>query len=98
MARTLTVSRVSVRPDAEPDYLATVRELAELAQDRGWHLWVFRSAGEPGLFLEFIESRSAESHPALAERPPDERRLEARLRMLGTRDAGASDLWEEVRN
>ena len=98
MARTLTVSRVRVRPDAEPDYLAAVRELAALAQDRGWHLWVFRSTGEPGLFLECIESRSAERHPAIAERPPDERRLEERLRLFGTRDAGASDLWEEVRN
>lgn len=98
MARTLTVSRVKVRPGAEPDYLATVRELAALAEGRGWHLWVFRSADDPGLFLEFIESRSAESHPAVAGHSPDERRLEERLRRLGTREPGASDLWEEVRN
>ena len=48
MARTLTVSRVSVRPGSEAEYLAAVRDLARLAEGRGWHLWVFRRPEAPG--------------------------------------------------
>ena len=48
MARTLTVSRVSVRPGSEAEYLAAVRDLARLAEGRGWQLWVFRRPEAPG--------------------------------------------------
>ena len=96
MPRALSVSRVSVRAGAEAEYLAAVRELAGLAAERGWHLWVFRRPAEPGLYLEFSESRSPETHRAVADRPEDERRLEERMRAVATYDAGAQDLWEEV--
>ena len=97
MARTLTVSRVRVRAGAEAEYLASVRELARLAEARGWHLWVFRRPDEPGAFLEFSESRSRETHPAVSERPADERALQARMRAVAEYEAGARELWEEVR-
>jgi hypothetical protein len=98
MARTLTVSRVQVRQGAEPEYLAAVGALASLAESRGWHLWVFRSASDPQLFLECSESRSAETHRVVGERPADERRLEERIRAVATYRPDAWDLWEEVRS
>ena len=97
MARTLTVSRARVRAGAEAEYLACVRELSRLAERRGWHLWVFRRPDESNLFLEFAESRSRETHPAGAERPADERALEARIRAVAEYAPGADELWEEVR-
>ena len=97
MARTLTVSRVRVRPGSESEYLAAVRELARLAEARGWHLWVFRRPDEAGSFLEFSESRSRETHRAIADRPADERELEERIRAVAEYEPGAWELWEEVR-
>jgi hypothetical protein len=97
MARTLTVSRVRVRRGAEAEYLAAVRELARLAEARGWHLWVFQRPDEPGSFLEFSESRSRETHRAIADRPADERELEERIRAVAEYEPGAWELWEEVR-
>lgn len=97
MARTLTVSRVSVRPGRESEYLAAVRELARLAEGRGWHLWVFRRADEAGTYLEFSESRSRETHRSVVERPADEAELEAKIRALAEYQPGAWELWEEVR-
>ena len=97
MARTLTVSRVRVRDGAEAEYLASVRELARLAEGRGWHLWVFRQPDRPGAFLEFSESRSWETHPAVAEQPADEQVLQAKIRTVAEYDPGARELWEEVR-
>jgi hypothetical protein len=98
MARTLTASRVRVGPGGESEYLAAVGALAALAEGRGWHLWVFRSAGDPQLFLECSESRSVESHRAVAVRPADEQRLEERIRAVATYESDAWDLWEEVRS
>jgi hypothetical protein len=98
MARTLTVSRVRVRPGAEPEYLEAVAALAVLAESRGCHLWVFRAPGDPQLFLECSESRAAETHRVRADRPADERRLEERLRAVATYQPDAWDLWEEVRS
>jgi hypothetical protein len=95
MARALTVSRARVREGAEAEYLNAVRELAALMEPRGRHLWVFRRPDDPGLFLECSESRAAEHHRAVAERPNDERRLEERIRALATYEPGAWDLWEE---
>jgi hypothetical protein len=97
MARALTVSRVRVRRGAEAEYLAAVRELARLAEARGWHLWVFRRPHETGSFLEFSESRSRETHRAIADRPADERELEERIRAVAEYEPGAWELWEEVR-
>ena len=97
MARTLSVSRLRVRPGSEGEYLAAVGELARLAECRGWHLWVFHRPDQPGTFLEFSESRSRETHRAVAERPGDERALEDRIRAVAEYEAGAWELWEEVR-
>lgn len=98
MPRTLTVSRVRVPAGREAEYLAAVRELAALHEARGRHLWVFRRAGTPGVFLEFSESRSAETHRATGNAPDDEQRVEARLRAVAEYEPGAWDLWEEVRS
>ena len=75
----------------------SVRELARLAEGRGWHLWVFRHPGRPEAFLECSESRSRETHRAVAERPADERALEARIRAVAEYEPDAWELWEEVR-
>ena len=96
MPRALSVSRVRVRAGADAEYLAAVRELAGLATGRGWHLWVFRRPDQPGVYLEFSESRSAETHRAVAPRPEDERRLEERIRAVADYEPGAWELWEEV--
>lgn len=97
MARTLSVSRVRVRAEGEAEYLASVRELARLAEGRGWHLWLFRRADQPGAFLEFSESRSRETHRAVAGRPADELALEERIRAVAEYAPDAWELWEEVR-
>ena len=97
MGRALTVSRVRVRPDDEATYLAAIRELAALADARGWHLWLFRHPGERDLFLECSESRSAGTHRTAPGRPADEAALEARIRAVARYEAGAWELWEEVR-
>jgi hypothetical protein len=98
MARTLTVSRVTVRAGREAEYLSTVRELAALHEARGRHLWVFRRPGAADVFLECSESGAPSSHRAVAAPPEDERRLEARLRAVADYEPGAWDLWEEVRS
>jgi hypothetical protein len=98
MPRTLTVSRVTVRPGRAAEYLSAVHELAALHEARGKHLWVFRRAGLPDSFLECSESGGAEIHRAVAEAPEDERRLESRLRAVAEYEPGAWDLWEEVRS
>ncbi len=85
-----------MRAGAEQEYLAAVRELAALAEQRGWHLWVFRRPGDSGLFLECSESRSPERHRAVTHRPEDELKLEQRIRALAEYEEGAWDLWEEI--
>jgi hypothetical protein len=87
---------VKVRAGRERDYLAAVRELAALQAPRGRRLWVFRRAGQPGLFLECSESPDRDTHRAASELPDDERRLEARLRAVAEYEYGSWDLWEEV--
>ena len=96
VARALTVSRVTVPTGAEPEYVATVAELARLSEARGRHLWLFRARGRGGAFLECSESRTAETHRAVAEPREDERRLERRLRDLATYAPEAWEVWEEV--
>ena len=97
MNRALTVSRVRVRPENHATYLATIRELAALAEARGWHLWLFRHPAERDLFLECSESRTASTHRTAAGRPADEAALEARIRAVAAYEPGAWELWEEVR-
>jgi hypothetical protein len=97
VSRALTVSRVRVRPDDHAAYLAAIRELAALAETRGWHLWLFRHPAERGLFLECSESRSPATHRTADGRPADEAALEARIRAVAEYEPGAWELWEEVR-
>jgi hypothetical protein len=96
MPRTLTVSRVTVPPDAQPEYLEVLRKLVRLSEGRGRHLWVFRLPGRADAFLECSESRSRELHRAVADKAEDEMRLEDRLRELASYRPDAWELWEEV--
>lgn len=96
MAKCLSVSRAVVRPEREGEYLSTVRALARALGRRGQHLWLFRSAAEPGTFIEFSESGSAASHRTRASRLPGEQQLEDRLHHLAAYAPGAWDLWDEV--
>jgi hypothetical protein len=96
MPRVLTASRVRVPAPHETDYLATLRELAQFAGARGQRIWVFRSAGDPRLFIEFSESPTEMSHRAQASRLPEELKLERRLQSLATYAPDAWELWTEV--
>ena len=96
MPRCLSVSRATVSAEREGEYLTTVRDLARALEQRGQHLWVFRSDADPRTFLEFSESPSAASHRTRASRLPREQRLEARLRTLASYAPDAWALWEEV--
>lgn len=97
MARALTLSRVRVRQAAEREYLDAIGELSQLAEARGWHLWLFRSPTDPELYLECSESRSQESHRVRAQRPDDEQRLEDRLRAVAAYEPNAWEVWMEVK-
>ncbi|HMV33639.1 MAG: hypothetical protein U0104_11045 [Gemmatimonadales bacterium] len=96
MGRVLTISRVTVPPDREAEYVRTVHLLAELGGQRGRSLWLFRQQGSGGRFIEFSESRTELTHRARASRTDLEQKLEARLRELATYEADAWDLWDEV--
>ncbi len=96
MGRVLTMSRVSVSPDHEAEYVRTVHQLAELGAQRGQRLWLFRTPGGPGRYVEFSESGSELTHRARASRTELEQKLERRLRELARYEPGAWDLWEEV--
>jgi hypothetical protein len=97
MPRTLTVSRVTVPPESESEYLRAAGELARLCRGRGRRLWLFRAKDRPGVFLECSESGEAATHRAVAAPAADEARVEAHLRRLGAYDPDAWELWEEVR-
>jgi hypothetical protein len=96
MPKVLTASRVRVPAPNEAEYLATLRELIQFAEARGQRIWVFRSAKDPRLFIEFSESPTEMSHRAQASRLPEEIKLERRLQSLVTYAPDAWDLWTEV--
>lgn len=96
MPRCLSVSRATVAPEREAEYLATVRALARELGRRGQHLWLFRSETDPHTYVEFSESGSAASHRTRASRLPREQQLEHRLRSLVTYAPDAWARWEEV--
>jgi hypothetical protein len=96
VARVLTASRVRVPAASETEYLGTLRELSRFAAARGQRIWVFRSAADPRLFLEFSESPTEMSHRAQASRLPEEVALERRLQGLAAYAPDAWDLWTEV--
>jgi len=94
--RVLTASRVRVPATSEVDYFATLRDLRRYAEARGQKIWVFRSAADPQLFIEFSESPTEMSHRAQASRLPEELKLEKHLQSLVTYAPDAWDLWTEV--
>jgi len=96
MPKVLTAARVRVPAANELDYFATLRELAQFADARGQRIWVFRSAKDPRLFIEFSESQSEMSHRAQASRLPEETKLEKKLQSLVTYAPDAWELWNEV--
>jgi len=96
MTRVLTVSRVTVLPEYEIEYITTVHALSELGVPRGQHIWLFKSAQTPHTYLECSESRTEMSHRTRASRTDLELRLERRLRVIAQYSPGSSELWEEV--
>lgn len=96
MPRVLTVSRVQVAPEHESEYVATFHSLAAMCRARHQHLWLYRSARDPGSFIEFSESPTPASHRSRASRTDYELKLEQRLRELARYASDAWDLWDEV--
>src|SRR5207253_10470221 len=96
MPKVLTAALVRVPPTNEADYLATLRELCQYAEARGQRIWLFRSAQDPQLFIEFSESPTEMSHRAQASRLPEEIKLETHLQSLVTYAPDAWDLWTAV--
>src|SRR6201982_3770544 len=96
MPKVLTAARVRVPPTNEADYLATLRELCRFADARGQRIWLFRSAQDPQLFIEFSESPTEMSHRAQASRLPEEIKLEKHLQSLVPYAPDAWELWTEV--
>ena len=94
--RVLTASRVRVPRTSEADYFAILRQLSQFAEARGQRIWVFRSAKDPQLFIEFSESPTEMSHRAQASRLPEELKLERQLEKLATYAPDAWELWTEV--
>lgn len=97
MPRVLTISRVTVRPELEAEYVRTVHQLAELGRSRAQHLWLFRNESAPGRYVEFSESPTEMAHRLRASRTDLEERLERRLRDIAEYAPDAWELWSEVR-
>jgi hypothetical protein len=96
MSRRLTVARVSVAPEQEPEYLATLRRLASLRRARGEHLWLFRHPMQPGAFLEFSERGASEPPQGGSAIDSEGPALERRLDTIASYAPGARVPWEEV--
>jgi hypothetical protein len=96
VGRVLTISRVTVRPAHEAEYVRTVHQLAEITRARSQRLWLFRSAVTPTAYIEFSEGPSELAHRVRASRTDLEERLERRLREIAEYQPDAWDLWSEV--
>lgn len=96
MPRVLSIARVRVATDSEAEYLGVIAELAQLAEARGQHIWVFRHGGDPHTFIEFSESRGAADHRSVRSLTPREVALEAHRSSLVEKLPGGEDLWIEV--
>jgi hypothetical protein len=96
MPRRLTVARVSVAPEQQHEYLATLRRLARLLRARGEHRWLFRHPVESGAFLEFSESGTEELPRGGSAIDSEESALERRLHTIASYAPGARVPWEEV--
>ena len=60
------------------------RARASSRSAHGQKIWLFRSAKDPRLFIEFSESPTEMSHRAQASRLPEEIKLGARLQAIAT--------------
>jgi hypothetical protein len=94
MTRKLIVSRATVHPQSEPEYLATLGQLAARRQSRGQSFWLFRHPTESDIFLEFNESGSLPAERSAGDEV--DALLEARLRVLAAYAPDAEVLWQEV--
>lgn len=96
MPRRLTVARVSVAPEQEQEYLATLRQVATLRRAHGEHVWLFRHPVESGTFLEFSETGTGEMPRDGGAIDSEGSALERRLHTIASYAPGARVPWEEV--
>lgn len=90
MPRMLAATRARVSAEHQPEYRRVAAMLAARLQERGQHLWIFRSMADSELLLEFREG----GDPAALEPAGEEAALQAQLQKLARYDR-AEPLWEE---
>ncbi len=61
MPRALTIERSKVSRHERDAYFAALRERRDRLRAAECNFWVYEDPGEPGLFVEFIEARDAET-------------------------------------
>lgn len=61
MPRALTMVRSKVSLDERDAYFVELRQRRERLRAAQCNFWVYEDPGEPGLFVEFIEARNAET-------------------------------------
>ena len=61
MARALTIERSKVSPHERDAYFAGMRERRDRLRAAECNFWVYEDPAEPGLFVEFIEARNADT-------------------------------------
>ncbi len=96
MSRALTVTRLRVPEGHRAEYLAVLAELEYLGRERGRHLWVFRSALDADLFVEFSEAGGEGDLRQKSPATGREAELEARWRALVSVEGPADAPWLEV--
>jgi hypothetical protein len=96
VARVLTAVQVTVRPEDEAEWLATIHALATRLGIRGQHLWVFRQREDPTTFLEFSEGKDDAHHRRHGPADAVEAGLEATLRRLAEYPTESPATWDEV--
>ena len=61
MPRALTIERLKVSRHERDAYFAGLRERRKLLRAADCNFWVYEDPSEPGLFVEFIEARDADT-------------------------------------
>jgi hypothetical protein len=61
MPRALTIERSKVSRHERDAYFAALRERRDRLHAAECNFWVYEDPGEPGLFVEFIEARDADT-------------------------------------
>jgi hypothetical protein len=59
--RALTIERSKVSRHERDGYFAALRERRDRLRAAECNFWVYEDPGEPGLFVEFIEARNADT-------------------------------------